>query len=84
MLDPQMQLLIEEIATKTANKAVQQTLIQLGVDGSRPIEVQEDFHFLRNLRESSEEMKKKGILVAVTTIITALLGLVWLGFKGSL
>ena len=64
-------------------ESVRQTLIQLGVESENPLEMQRDFQHLRNWRKSGEEIKRKSILVVVGTFLTGLIGLIWLGLRGS-
>ncbi len=63
--------------------AVQETLITLGMDASDPISLQQDMHFVREMRQTSEKLRSKSLLVLTGLLITALLGAVWLGIKAS-
>lgn len=60
-------------------KAVKETLIQLGVDASKPLEMQKDFQHLRSWRESTDSIKSKGLLAAIAFIVVGALGLMWSG-----
>lgn len=71
---------LKDIISDTVNE----TLIKLGVDIKNPVELQKDFAHLRAWRESSEELKQKGLLALVGIIVTGFAGLVWTAFKGSL
>ncbi len=64
--------------------AVQETLVTLGMDASDPMALQQDMHFIREMRETSENIKSKGLLVMTGLLITALVGVVWIGIKASL
>lgn len=64
--------------------AVQETLITLGMDASDPMSLQQDMHFVREMRQTSEKLRSKGLLVMVGLLVSALLGAVWLGIKSSL
>lgn len=64
-------------------ESVRQTLIQLGVESENPLEMQKDFQHLRNWRRSGEEIKRKGLLVAVGTFVSGLAALIWLGIRGG-
>lgn len=64
-------------------ESVRQTLIQLGVESENPLEMQKDFNHLRNWRRSGEEIKRKGMMVAVATFVSGLAALIWLGIRGG-
>lgn len=64
--------------------AVQETLITLGMDASDPMSLQQDMHFVREMRETSEKLRSKGLLVLIGVLVTAALGAVWLGIKASM
>lgn len=64
--------------------AVQETLISLGMDSASPLALQKDMAFMRELRETSEKVKARGLLILVGMLITALASAVWLGFRASL
>lgn len=63
---------------KIVAETVVETLIRLGVDASNPIEVQKDFQHLRAWRNSSDTVKRQGILTAVGVLTVGILGLIWL------
>ena len=60
---------------------VRETLLSLGLDMSDPIQIQKDFQHLRDWREASESIKKKGILTLVTVIATGGASLLWVALK---
>ncbi len=49
-MDSEIQILIQEVASKAADKAVGDILIRLGLDPTNPLEVQRDMAALRELR----------------------------------
>lgn len=67
-------------------EAVRETLAELGIhvseDGAR--DMAEDLAWLRELRQTSKEFKKKGLMVLITTLIAAAASAVWLGIRASL
>lgn len=62
-------------------EAVKQTLIQIGIDHSNPIEMQKDFQHLRAWRKSGQELKTKGMLALLGIFLTGFGGLLLLGLK---
>ena len=64
-------------------ETVDQTLTRLGVDTEDPIEFQRDLQHLRSWRESVATVKRQSLITAVGIIIAGVLGLVWLGIKGT-
>ena len=64
--------------------AVQETLITMGMDASDRLGLQKDMAFIRELRETSEKVKARGLFVLVGLLVTALCTAIWLGIKASL
>ena len=62
-------------------EAVSETLTQLGVDTSSPMEMQRDFQHLRDWRMAQEVIRRKGYMTLLGILVTGLAGLLWLGFK---
>lgn len=62
-------------------EAVHETLVQLGVDTSSPLEMQRDFQHLRDWRMAQETIRRKGYLTMMSIFVTGVLGLLWIGFK---
>lgn len=60
MEDPQAKAVMEQVARVAADEAVRKTFVMLGIDHSRPFDVQKDMASLRELREmiESEEFRK--------------------------
>lgn len=69
---------------QVVREAVQETLLTLGVDAKNPLTVQQDMHFIRELRTASEKVRSRGLLVLVGILVTATMGALWIGIKGSL
>lgn len=65
-------------------KAVQQTLLTMGIDTSDPAEMQRDFQHLRAWRESVETVKRQGLITAVGVIVTGVIGGIVLWIKGGI
>jgi len=66
-----------EELTAIVEAAVKETLISIGINADDAIELQKDHSFVRELRETHEAVKRKGILALVGAIIT---GAVTLGY----
>lgn len=91
--DEIQRLVAEEIAAsvpttvdldKVVRTAVDETLIRLGVDAKRPLDLQQDMAFLRDMRAAHQKVKTKGILVLVGLVVSTFAALIWLGLKASL
>lgn len=67
-----------------ADRAVKKTFLMLGIDIADADDVKKaqlDFQHLRAWRESTEAVKRKALLTAVTVIVTGALGYLWLVFR---
>lgn len=73
--DEELKILIKAI--------VHTTLLSMGLDHSDPMEYQRDLQFLRDWRKSSSTVKGIAIGTAVVTLMTGLLGLVWLAIQNK-
>lgn len=65
-------------------EAVQETLLSLGVDAQNPLGVQQDMHFVRELRGASAMVQKRGLVILMGILITALCGAIWIGISSAL
>lgn len=70
----------EEAAAFVA-EAVRQTLLQLGVDATDPMEMQRDFQHLRQWRKAGEDLRSKGRLALLGIFLSGLVSLVAVGIK---
>lgn len=66
----------------TTREAVHETLIALGIDPDDHQATQRDMAFLRSWRESTETVKRQGIVTATGVIVVAFLGLLYWIVKG--
>lgn len=74
---------IEEIVKST----VQQTLFNLGLDGTDQDNVKElraDMAHLRKWRVSVEQVQSTSFMLALGIVVTGIMGALWLGFKAML
>lgn len=73
----------KSIAKAAATEAVHEAFQRLGVDIDDWTEVQRDMAFIRSWRESSEAVKRQGLLTAIGIVVAGVLGLVWLALRGG-
>jgi len=64
-------------------ETVKETLVRLGIDADKPMEVQRDFQFLRTWRLSTATVGVKTLTTAVGIVIAGAIGLIYVAFKGS-
>lgn len=76
--------LTKEQLSELMKETVNETLIKIGVEANHPLEMQKDFAHLRDVRESTEAIKRKGLLIAVGILTSACLGVAWVGIKTAL
>lgn len=74
--------LSQEDLAKLVRDSVHQTLIQLGIDNSNPLEMQRDFQHLRQWRKAGEDLRSKSIWFLASTVLAGAVTLLILGFKG--
>lgn len=65
-------------------KAVATILTSFGIDDADRKEMQADFSHLRKWRKSVEQAQSLTFKVAITAIITGILGACWLGLKAMI
>lgn len=63
---------------------VDDALTRLGVDSSNPIAMQRDFQAIRQWREASEAIRRRGIMALVGVLVTGVAGVLWLGVRSWL
>jgi hypothetical protein len=83
--EPISQIDVDRIATAAARKAVVELMIAMGVNVEDPealLKMQKDFAHIRKWRESVDTLTLKGMSVAVTVIMTGILGAIWMVFQG--
>lgn len=74
----------EDELRRVCQSAVTETLTSLGLQPEDPKAMQRDMQFLRELRETAEAVRRKGILVLVGALIAAGLAALWAGIKALL
>lgn len=74
---------IEEISKTAAREGVKELLTTLGIDISKPLEVQKDFAFVRTMRLGSHWGARAAVTGFVGAIFTALGAWLWVVFTRS-
>ena len=72
---------IDEHTVAAMKAAVHETLLQLGVDTSSPLEMQRDFQHLRDWRTAQEAIQRKGYITIIGVLVTGSFALLWIGAK---
>lgn len=65
------------IAKEAAHEAVEELLEKFGIDVEHPLEMQEDFAFMRSYRQLSQRVGSRVIMTVVTLMTVGIGGLVW-------
>ena len=73
--------LTHEDAEELIKRTVKETLVSMGVDTSKPLEMQRDFQALRDWRHSFTTMRKWGVMTIVITVTTGIVSALWIGLK---
>ena len=60
---------------------VHDTLTILGIEHKEPLEMQKDFQHLREWRQSSDAIKRKGVMTLVGIAVAAICGAIMVGVK---
>lgn len=92
--DPQVEQLVEFVARRVAAETVRnldveavaervalRVLTRVGIDPLNPHDMQADFLYLRELRETCARVKSRSVLAVMSTILVALLTAAWVGFQ---
>lgn len=74
---------VREIVRETVKETLNELFMGLGVDVEDPTEVQKDFAFIRNWRESSQALKQHGLLTVIGVFVVGALALIWNSLKGG-
>jgi hypothetical protein len=81
---PKIDGLSHEDIERLIDLGIRRAFATLGIDAKEPLQVQQDLAFVRNLRKTTEQLKRQGLISAFVLILTAVLGLIWIGLKLSL
>ncbi len=77
---------MKDVAEEAAEKALSRMMLIFGVDTHDPkslIRLQQDFSRLRKWGDAYETVQKAGVYTLVTTAVTGLLALLWVGIKSK-
>jgi len=66
---------------ESVDKGVTNALTRMGMDPSEPQEMQRDFQFLRDFRDSVASVKRKSVMTVIGILVTATLAALWIGFQ---
>lgn len=80
----QIEAIASRAAHQAAREATKEVLLQLGISTESPLEMQHDMQYLRTWRKSMDKITTKGMLIAVTFVITGLLAVLVTGLKSML
>lgn len=80
MTEEQIKALVARVASETAEKAVNETLVRLGLTVGDPFEMQADMQHLRAWRKSVSTVKRQGLITAVGILVAGLIALVMTEF----
>jgi len=65
-------------------KTMSVILTSFGIDDDERLEIKADFQHLRRSRQAYELVQRTGLKAAITVVITATLGALWLGVTSML
>lgn len=76
----ELQRLVEEAAEKGAHRA----LVSMGLNPANPMQMQEDFAFLRKQRQASEQIGRHVKISIITVAVSGLISLLVLGLQQAI
>ncbi|UTC27986.1 hypothetical protein [Stenotrophomonas phage A1432] len=79
--DEPLNNLTREEARLVIRESVREAFLMLGIKVDDPIEVQKDFQHLREWRNTTDAVKRKGLLTIIGILTTGFLAALWLGIK---
>jgi len=83
-MDEKTITLSESDLKKLVKETVTETLTGLGFDTQHPLAVQHDLQYLRDWRNTTESIRGKAILAAVSIAVVGIISVLWIGFKSLL
>lgn len=76
--------LVKQIAREAASQSVKETLTAIGFDMDDPIEIQKDIAAIRDWRHTSEKIKSKTLMGALSLAALGVLALIIVALKAKL
>lgn len=76
--------LTESQLRELVSEGVEEALTRMGMDAKNPLEMQKDFQHLREFRQATHAIQKRGLLVIVSILVSGICAAAWLGFKGMI
>jgi hypothetical protein len=76
---------IQHLASETAKAAVREMLLTMGVNANDPeaiLKMQQDFAYLRDVREAVGTIKARGWAVAMGIVVSGVAAAVWTMLRG--
>ena len=77
---------VREVAKAAAEATVNEVFLRLGVDVNQAgalADMRKDFNHLRSWRESTDTIKKHGLIAAIGLVTIGVLALLWTAIKGG-
>jgi hypothetical protein len=72
---------VKEIVKETVKETLREFLSGMGIDVSNPLQMQRDFHRLKEWGETMELIKSKTIGTLILVLITGFIGFLWVALK---
>lgn len=72
---------LSEVVRSTARESVITTLTTLGIQVDDPIQMQQDFMFIRNFRMSSQQATRYAAMTIIGILISGVIGLIVMGVR---
>ena len=73
--------LSESQLKRLVKDTVNEVLTTLGVEVDEPLKMQADFQAIREWREASAAVRKKGLVTFIGIVVAGLCAMVWLGVQ---
>lgn len=78
---------IKRVASEAARASVEEMFLRFGIEANNADDIkalQRDFAHLRGWRESTDTIKRQGMVTIVIVLTTGVLGLIWAAVTGKL
>jgi len=75
---------LRALISESVQNGVHEGLLRVGLDTTDPIQLQRDFQFIRDLRQTSDSIRSKAILTTIGVTVTGAAAVIWLGIRALL